>query len=589
MSKTSSVEKKAMNDADKAKYLKAAILAGATSAGIGAIVKSIRSKKAREKANDTASAKNAIVVPIKKTKFMEGLPTPEELAQSRGEQTTPTQTAISTTSETPQLAAQPAQTGIAAEMTPEEIEAKKKEILRANARRVDFFGKRANAKKAQDESKKDDEKSEEAPKKENPSDGLSEKKDERTLFRDEEGKFVSPTDPIAVRQQEKSAAIEGIWDSLIHPIDSAGKVWNAATDKPIWFTAGALGSIYLAAKISDAINERRREKAKNRLEDARSEYVNLLEGGEKTAADIRDTAGMVLGSAFFVPMALTALVTNRIIENRKLEKKRQKEMSDSYPDDPIIMYKTSENTEIPISPEALLAVMTVKRAMFLEAERCEQNFDGTVKQAQLFAGPLVTPETVQNAGGWALDKLAPMSTEEGTRVVTDMMAHPDNNAHLLSFTRGFMNGGEDGQKAQDEALKNMAKSLDPMASMRLDRLSKDPKRAAELRSSVLKSKAMQNLMFDRFTNSQYDDTFGNYRNELVNNEIAKTFKKDGLLYKIISWIANNMGIGRYMTGNRINEIFAANRAQKTPAVQAAPAQTTFIPKKNGQGGTIIAR
>ena len=224
------IEKKAMSPEDKAKLLKASLVAAVSTAGIGAFVRNLRLRKSREKAMETEKARNTIIVPVKKTKFMEGLPTPEELAESRGETAvTDEQTLIPEDVETKALTA-PEEVS---EMTPEEIAAKKKAILASNGRKFNFFGKAASVKKAGAEKK----------------------------------------------------AVDGFLDSVIHPIDSTKRIFQTAIDKPVWFTAGALGSIYLAAMISDAINERRKQTAKARLEDARAEYVDLLEGDEKKASD----------------------------------------------------------------------------------------------------------------------------------------------------------------------------------------------------------------------------------------------------------------------------------------------------------------
>ena len=71
MSENGTVEKKATTEAERAKYIKAAILAAAGGAGIGAIIRSQKAKKVRAKEGNPEMARNTIIVPIKKTKFLE--------------------------------------------------------------------------------------------------------------------------------------------------------------------------------------------------------------------------------------------------------------------------------------------------------------------------------------------------------------------------------------------------------------------------------------------------------------------------------------------------------------------------------------
>lgn len=577
MSVNGTVEKKATTDAERAKYIKAAILAAAGGAGLGALIRSRKANKARAKEGNPETARNTIIVPIKKTKFLEELPTPQELAASRGEQLGQ-ETASGAA---PAAASTPAETGAtgtsgAEALTPEQIAAKKKEIL-GNGRKFNFFGKRAAAKTAQEETGK--EKKDEKPAEEK----KDEKKDEgRALFRDQEGKFVSPTDPVAVAQAEKDAF------DLFGIGELTKKNFNAVFDKPVLFTAGALGSIYIAAKISDAINERRRAKAKERLENAREEYVGLLEGSEKKADDWSTLPGRALGTAFFVPAALTALVASRIIENRKIDKKKQKEMSDSYPDDPIILYKTSAAQEIPIAPETALALFLVKRAMFLSAEQ-EALGEGLNKEAfwgeDAVRGAVTTAlgkveDLAKKTIGGSLGNIKPpMNETEAVDFATNLMVNPNNNAHLLSMMRGFT---ENNQNAQRDAFLKMLGELpenDPNRNRMLFTLRNKDMRA-KVMDGVKRSQTLQNALVDRFQNDQYADTFGKYREELINNEIGKTFNKDGILYPVISWIVNNLGIGKYMAGNKINAMFAQNRAAAQNRVVTPQAtQVAQVPKQ----------
>lgn len=557
------IEKSAMSDAEKMKYVKAAIVSAVATAGIGSFVKEWRTRRSRAKAMKTEDSKNAIVIPIKKTKFMEGLPTPEELASSRGE----------TGNGSVKTDAQ----ADAAQMSAEDMAAKKKEILRG--RKVNFLGKSAEKK---DESGREGSHSVDDVADEKKSSGSRESK-ERTspVLRDQSGRFASPTDPVAV---EKAAAGDGfwggLWDTLAHPIDSAGMVLDAAKDKPVMFTAGAIGSVYLAAKISDIINKRRRERAKERLEDARDQYVNILQGenpekkadAEKTATDPRTMAGTVLGSAFFIPMAITALVTNRIIENRREEKKKQKEMSDSYPDDPIILYKTSDDHEIKMSPEAALAVISVKRGMILSSEmgkfakdvgllerlkskakaKAKEVGEGATQMAQVASAD---PYTIQEASEWAANTL---SDEK-------------NKNWLLQMSRAYADNDD---AAAEKAFSDMVLSQKTPESYRFLRtMAQDmEKNKAAVRNYLSTSQKVQDATVRGYSSD--DPGFVKHREELVGKGLAGTFKPGSFLHNIMAWFINTFGIGKNQVVQGINDRFmnarrmAENSSSANPVVSA---------------------
>lgn len=547
------MKKKAMSEAERQKYVKAAIVAAIGSAGIGALVRSLKAKSDRSKALDVDSSKNAIVVPIKKSKFVEGLPTPDEFAASQKEQKTPSR---------PKLE----QASSFASTDPSDIAARKKEILRG--RKVDFFGKRAAVKAAQPEKKDGGD----GPKK--GEEVVSEEKiDGRVVLRGQDGKFVSPTDPVAVQQVEKDASM-GIWDTITNPGKALGKAWDAAKERPVILTAGALGSIYLAAKISDAINESRRKHAKQRLDGARDRYVELLEDDNEKKAfdmDVPETAGTVLGTAFIVPMALTALVTNKIISNRNAEKKKAKEMSDSYPDDPVVLYKTSEAKEVRISPDTAVAAIMFKVAMMEAAEnQSECAFLG--KEAQF--------------GGWA-DKIRggvksigdkmkqefDISDADASDMVLGMMENPNNSGYVLDMVKARENNDTTGvQKAfMDMAKKNFdPNNPDKRFAQLAMTYGNDPARQKKLMDSVLTSNRMQDLMVDRFTNEKYKNTFGAYKDELMAKRMG--LKPGGMLANIVSWFLNATGLGNHLVKSQMYDRFKGFRDQAAQNAAAAKQQ-----------------
>lgn len=556
-------EKKAMSGDDRMKYVKATLAAAIAAAGVGAVAKNIKSKRNAAEANDTAASKNAIVVPVLKKNFMEGLPTPEELAKSRGEGVKPTGVATS--------AAQPASQAQAAQLSQDDIAAKKKEIL-GNGRRVDFFGKRASAKKAEDSDgqKASGKGGEDSPKKDK-----GENKEERLVFRDQEGKFVSPTNPVSVASvssvEKKSADgkggynwTDGIWNTVFHPIDSMGVMWDAAKDKPVAVTAGAVGSIILAAKISESVNKIRRERSKERLNKARDRYVELLEGNEngnqKAAqdggADPRVTAGALIGGSFLVPMALTALVTNRIIENRKRDKKLEKEMSDSYPDDPIILYKTSEGKDVGISPETAVTLFSVKYAMLKAAE----DIEGMEKSAQFGWTMRGFTDSLGNFAGKASDMLGsvkdtvPMLGLAGefkdgklTDKGYEMLAGDKYDEPMFNLINGWANG------------KPNAAGIIPGAAGVMKNIARDPRTL--------------DLLVNKFSNKdapKYNERWGKLQNQVIDRELSRTFTDKGLggaFKNMLSWFMKNTGLGGWF--------FRKGLAQKLGTL---PAQT-------GQGNT----
>lgn len=574
-----SPEKRAASSDERIKYIKAAIVASIAAAGIGALVRSEKSRKDRKKSMDAEKSENAIVVPVKRSKFMEGLPTPSELAASRGE---------SDSAQAPVALPGPS---VSDAMGADDIAAIKREILRG--RKVDFFGKRA-ADKEKDEEGRGKEVTEE-------------KYDGRTVLRDQTGKFVSPTDPAAV-EQVKEAQLVGIWDSIAHPIDSAERIGKAIVDKPIMFTAGALGSIYLAKKISDAINSIRRERAKERLDDARQRYVDLLESDNEKVAqekgtDVRDLTGTMIGASFFVPLAITALVTNKIIENRRREKAKSKDMSDSYPDEPYILYKVSEDRSMKVSPEAMLTLLSIKRAMIEDAEAEEAlRRSGECEKTAQFGKLLVNSlkrvgsalegknKTEVLAGlkrfginftdeefNKYLNNATPFSDNDAYKAMIESMKDPRNNATLGNMVSGYLNRQAGGTYNFNNDAASFVNAMDPATRARfaanmIDKvkfsengldISDVQKSIQGMKDKISADPSMQKLLLERMDAPEYADVW----NPIIEGQVNKylTSKEgwgldpNGFLFKVISWIANNTGLGKYFAKRHLNNMFYAAR------------------------------
>lgn len=507
------VKKADVSDEDKMKILAAMLVAGGGAAGLGAIIRNVAAKKKRAKSRDTERSKNAIIVPVKKTKFLEGLPTPQELAESRGE-TSASRPAIGMDAPAPALPA-PAES-IApevVEMSPEEIAAKKKEILRANSRKFDFFGKAAHCKQA-----------------------------------------------------DVGDVLKEIGQIFTQPVESGKRFWDSATGKPVLVSAGLLGSIYLAARLTDAINARRRDRSRKELDDARSEYVELLEGNEKAAdGGVVDGAGVLLGSAYFIPLALSALVTSKIIDNRKREKAKKEEMSDSYPDEPIILYKTSEAREVPMSAPAAIAFIALNREIIKSAELDERNGFSKSAQARDY-GPAIA-----EIRRFAAD---PSNSDIVAKLV-QAKYEGDNGAVADAGKELFWNYAKSlgvDEKAIEEYRKTgrsdglissgmeaIGKNGDRLAAI-LPALS-SPEAQLGLYNALAMDKGFREDVAGRFDS---DPAFRAVRDRIVDNEMqnswfGRTFKKDGLIgsaaWGLAKWLGDVTGYTKKRFNEGLNAVF----------------------------------
>ena len=608
--KHATIEKIAYSDRNKT--IRNAIAAAIGAAGIGAVAREISSKKKKREMNDVSQSKNAIILQVKKSKFMEGLPTPDELAESRGESVVQAKEPAQIENQTVEPADKPTGNVI----QDGDIASIKREILRNKGRKFDFFRKAAE----KSEDKGDDGKpSGNDEKKDVKSVGSDKKEDKsesgRVLFRGSDGKFVSPTDPLAVADVEKSAEYEwgkGIYNTIAHPIDTLGVMWESAKKKPVEYTIGGIGAIYLASLISDAINKSRRERSKKMLDDAREEYVSILEGGEnekKAESDPRATAGAIVGASFVVPMAIGAIIANRIIENRRAAKKKEEEMSDSYPDDPVIMYKTSEDNAIRITPETALFGFLVKRAMILSAEEDEANM---VKAAQAGQGesvwsklrgaaqravqpvvekvqPLVQPVVEKVRAGAEAVMPEPMSVDEAYEAFMPRLESADNNEHLLNYVKSVV---DPHAYALNPAQKlkmfdDMTKGMNIRKRARLAMTLRDPELGPQLESKIKTSERMQKLIMGRATDDNYAESWGKFKGDRVNHYLNKELglKNGGWLQSVLAWIINHTGLANYFARKKINSQFADWRAAASKQMAGGNPQNGQNQTPQGAGST----
>ena len=499
-----------MNE-DQKKYLKAAIMTAISIAGVGAFIRNWKAKKERKKSLDINNGKNTIVIPIVKEDFMRGIPTPDERA--------------------------------------DEMDGNIVAVDSGNPIGDGAFGKVFNffRKNASEEEKGDNEKS----KSEGIGAPVNEKKvteekiDGRIVLRGQDGKFVSPTDPVAVMDVEKTAQM-GIVDSLLHPGDFAKNVARAFKGNPLWMAGGAVGSIILATKIVDYLAKERRRKAEKRLEDARESYVNLLENGEgsekKAQSDIPGIAGTVLGTAFFLPLALTAMVANKIIENRDAERRRKKSMSNSYPQDPTFVYNVVDGEKIAMSTDRALALMMFKTAMVASCEDSTLEKNAQVTDALKALGDKLDDKA---RGMIPVDEI---KDDEARDEIIKLLGN--NDKEFLDIIRKKVDGDKD---AADKALKNLILTKNPTLLARLykSKYDSDPNKRNSLENSIYSSKGLTDLVANRFTDDKYKDSFGSYADELIGKKMG--LRQGSFLHKLVTWLMGLFGMKKGLIGEHIGK------------------------------------
>ena len=491
-----------MTDEDKKKYLKAAILSAISVAGVGAFVRNWKAKNDRKKKFDFAKNRDAIVIPVYEDKFMSDVQSPDEREK--------------------------------------EMEGKVVEDSSPLGGFFDFFSKKSEHNRT-DDTEGGEKKDVETPV--NEKKVTEEKIDGRVVLRGQDGKFVSPTDPVAVKDIEKDAEM-GFWDSVLHPVDFTKNLGQAFVDYPLAITGGALGSILLATKIVDYLNKKRKRNSENRVEDARDRYISLLEGSEgsekKAGIDVPGVAGTVLGTAFFVPMALAAMVTNKIIENREAEKKKRASMADSYPHDPVFLYNVVGGEKIAMSADRALSLMMFKTAMVASCEEIDLE-----KSAQ--SGPhvpLFNPRGEESPFAYLLRKgfkairgHDDIDVKEAKKGILDVLSK--NPKEFLDIIRARSEG--DNERSSDLLRKLiMEKNKDFGEKLYESGYRTDPDMRNALENEIYGSPELTKLVANRFTDDKYKDTFGAYADELIGKKLG--LRQGSFLHKILLWLMNAFGM-----------------------------------------------
>ena len=544
--------KKAMDPDNKAmlsKYLKMGIGSAVLAAGIGAVIRRNRANKDRNKAINASKNKNAIIIPVKEEDFLKDLPTPEAFAASRG-------------GSEPVVESQAV---AATELTPEEIAAKKKEILRSGSKFNFFRNKAAEDSKPEiKEEKSDVEKSDDKKPILNDEEPKSEGKESKEITlppRNDLGQFVSPTDPTGVAKSEKDAEFDwtGSGKNLFfHPIKTIGGAWDSATSRPIYLAAGGIGSLFLASMIVDKVNEIRSKKAKGDADAARERYVKLLQGQEeKTAAEsgYKDTenpfsaAGTLLGGSFIIPAALSAIIANKIMEKRKEDKAKSKEMSDSYPEEPIILYKTYMGKKAEITPETALALISIKRSMLKSAEE----YDRMEKNAAVTVGDLKNGvkvlSAVMNPTGAALEYGAEKLKQYGPAIIKKVQ-DANKYAKYKPVLDIINNNWEEGKGLSDNGYELLQKPEYDGIVYDLSRMmanpdpnSKLPKEYEDKVNVLRRDPRTNDLLQGKFSNDKaigYGQRWGKWQDEEIEKGVGEDFGNEGIggLFKNIhSWPA----------------------------------------------------
>ena len=528
------------------KYLKAGLGAGVLASGIGLAASRAKSIKDRESKTPEKS-RNAIIVDINKDNFLKDLPTPAAQAEMVGGRAMPA--IVGGADDKPQ-------------MTEEEIAAAKKDILR-RGRKMDFFGlRKAAAPKSEVRQVLEQAVGKDGEKK----DGGEKKPDPPKLPRDAEGRFVSPTSPIAAFQSEKDAAFDfSKW--LMHPLDSAvdsakdvgGRMWDSAKVHPLGIAAGGLGAIYLSAMIVDKVNEMRAKASKRSANESRKEYIRMLQGGspddgaEKSAQDgksgVPEWTGATVGAAVVLPFIVSHMITNKIMENRKEKEKKMKSMANSYPEDPIILYKTSEAKEIKFKPDAAFAMIMLKQAMVDAAGGFEKSASGLDKLKAMY------PDAAKAIGGvvGASDKMYGAAADSIAKAVADK----NNSGLVLDLAKAYQSG-----------------NVTDMNSHMMSLLGKvDPKMipatgaaAAWNPKKLMRRVAGHQGIQDALAGYISDDSNGAWkawREDMIANKLGRYFRQGSPIYNVVQWMANNLGIGKFLARNAIqNKLVDASKVKK---------------------------
>lgn len=484
---TGALNKQAMDPALK-KYLSTGVAAAILSAGIGTTVSRLASEKKRKKALDLSKNRNVITVDVDIPNFMKDLPTPAQFASSK-----PSADAIDAAKD---------------QLTPEAAAALKKELLRRGSGRIDFFRKAAekseavvdDATKSDSDDAKQDDKSSTKTKTDS-----SEPSPSR--LRDESGRFVSDTSPVAVKEVEKDAGF-GAWlagaiKPVTQPVVDFGKdVKDGLVESPK-LIAGGITAVALAALIAKHVNKQRAASARAKLDAQRDEYIAQINGVEKEAQDqdggTGKTIGLGAGAAFLAPFALSSLIAYKVMQNRA-ETQNKKSLG-SFAVPPVVLYRARGDIEKGASVRT-------------PAQR--------IGDAANWVGGKVLKGI-----GAVVDKTG-IGVDAGVNRAMEIFSRPENKARMGDLAKGVMSGNS------TEAFKNLLSAGD-MAYM--------PVFASNsFKKKLLSNKKFQDMVIQMLKDKQYADSFGKIRNEAISRTVGKLVGADNEANRLLSGLVLSSGM-----------------------------------------------
>lgn len=501
-------EKTAMDPALK-KYLLAGLSSAVLAAGVGTTVSRLSSEKKRKKALDLNNNRNVITVDIDIPNFMKDLPTPAEFAA----------TAVADKASKPTVS----------NATSDDIERLKKEIIRRNSGKLDFFRKTAEeAEVSNDVDEKKDKPEKDEPK---------EKKEDGggvARLRDESGRFTSPTSPIAVKEEEKTANVITDWISdltkpVVDPVVEFGSaVKDGIIDSPKLIAGGAAG-IVLAAMLAKYINKKRAGSAKAKLDSQRDAYVEQLQGVQKSAQDgVGHALGLGAGVTFLAPFALTSILAYKVMKNRSEQQEKSRRINGSFPTQPIITYRTRGDVEKSAAPQKTLPQM----------------IDGAIDYATDAARKglgIATDATLKGLG--KIVDATGIGVDSGVDKFMEMLGRPENKKRLASFAKAISSGNED--SVRNATFELMSPS---------DMVNIPVYASASFKKKLLQNKKFQDMIINMLDDSQYADSFGKIRDEAISKEVGKYVGYNNDFNRILSDIVRYSGTWKPGVRQRMMEM-----------------------------------
>jgi hypothetical protein len=250
-----------------------------------------------------------------------------------------------------------------------------------------------------------------------------------------------------------------------------------------------------------------------------------------------------------VPAVLTAIIVNKVLERRREEKKKAKRAANSFPDEPYILYKTSEAEDVKISPETALAMIFVKEGMMMDMEaiEAEELSGGMSKDAQL--------EWLEDKWNKAKDLGA-----RGVQAVSDAMdsakeyiGAETGRAGALSKLNEYI--GEDG-KLNDQGIKllgsdEMDKPLYDMADAYINNKispamwGASKKMGKNALKTLVADKRIYDILVKKFQNGNRQ-TWGKLQDAAVEKGLERFGTQGSILRQILAWLYKSTPLGGWM-------------------------------------------